>query len=136
MLNDEVNYFIILFLDKVWQTIEPNTWNVFTQTEGKYGRGKKDKGDGMIANQKISRMQTYKPQTFRGGGFLYYSKSIEEDASNNQQKPSFYEDHFWLAQSSKGWGELKLNHPKLKGDNRLESFKSNSNIGNHPFVIK
>lgn len=90
----------------------------------------------MISNKKINRMQTFRPQTFRGGGFLYYSKSIEEDTSNNQQKPSFYEDHLCLVQSSKGWGDLKLSHPKMKGDNRLESFKTNSNIGNPPFVVK
>jgi len=69
------------------------------------------------------------PQTFRGGGFLYYSRSNEgEEISSPQQKRSNDENQ-GLAQSQQNITQLVLNHPKMKGDNLIclvrqnESFK-------------
>lgn len=79
-----------------------------------------------------------RPHTFRGGGFLYYSRSIEDDTVVNvfglilqnggiqvaTQRPQNYEDHMCLVQSPKVNGQLIMYHPKLKGDNRMHSVKN------------
>lgn len=77
----------------------------------------------MRQTPKISRMMTIHPHTYRGGGFLYYSRSIDEETPKNGQKIETYEDHEWLAQTTRANGQLNLFHPKMKGDNFISQFK-------------
>ena len=74
----------------------------------------------------MNRVITERPFSFRGGGFMYYSKSlgklisvltfnIEDDTPSNThaQKPSFADDNV---------GE----HRWFRGDNNIYSFRSNT----------
>lgn len=74
------------------QTEEPLLFNNFTQTTTLHKRARAANRNHMISQTKIQRVSTIVPQTFRGGGFLYYSRSIDEDEANSVKKQSYYED--------------------------------------------
>ena len=113
-----------------------NKVNSFTQSEEQRVYLKvKNKDGNMISKRKVVRQSTIKPQTFRGGGFLYFSKSIEGEEGSNNQKPSYYEDHAWLVQSPKAHGQLMLQHPKMKGDNVVHSVREDHGLRKKPFKI-
>jgi hypothetical protein len=65
------------------QTEEPLLFDNFTQTSTVHKRARGSNRNHIISQTKVQRVSTIVPQTFRGGGFLYYSRSIDEDEVNS-----------------------------------------------------
>ena len=127
----------IITIDQCWQTSPPITSDAFTQTVEKPNI-LRSKGN---RNSSSSRSKSFKktsiiPQTYRGGGFLYYSRSIEGDElSSTLQKPS-YEDNHVLHKNQRPSDILVLNHPKMKGDNLVSLIKNSESMKKLPIRAK
>jgi len=51
--------------------------------------------------QKVQKVSAIKPQTVRGGGFLHYSRSIDNDASGSENKTINFDDFQSALRTSK-----------------------------------
>ena len=127
----------IITIDQCWQTSPTIISDAFTQTVEKPNI-LRSKGN---RNSSSSRSKSFKktsiiPQTYRGGGFLYYSRSIEGDElSSTLQKPS-YEDYHVLHKNQRPSDILVLNHPKMKGDNLVSLIKNSESMKKLPIRAK
>ncbi|CAI2387397.1 unnamed protein product [Moneuplotes crassus] len=123
-----------LMMNKRLQTRDAPTMTNFTQTPTiKTGiKTRRFERESSCSLSKIVRQTSIVPQTYRGGGFLHYSRSIETDEVISPALKPSYEDHQCLAQNSKPSGQLILNHPKMKGDNMIKLIKHSGSFKKMP----